>query len=296
LNKYGITLLLLVILTGCRLFSHIPESTPPPTQKPISTSLPTPAPDLSDGIELTDTQEVVNEVRGLCCEDGWWDYLFAAENQNREAKSNGEDFDPGAEFLESLEAVGERFDANKYFTVLTHLEPEDGYVLDYVYFAPGGDGLPYLYARQEGEQPFATYSEYEEAGFEDYLGHVQVDDTAEGFFEFAVLSIMGQQFYLSWHAEYNDREVVSSRERLEVIIDMLNEEYAPLTEEQVEAVMNLDVTPITKFEGEKVLLRILVFTKWGGFYERIFTIDRNFPHQIIHEDIQLVPYNCGVMF
>ena len=169
-------------------------------------------------------------------------------------------------------------------------------MLDYVYFAPGGDGLPYLYARQEGEQPFATYSEYEEAGFEDYLGHIQVDGTAEGFFEFAVLSIMGQQFYLSWHAKYNDREVVSSRERLEVIIDMLNEEYAPLTEEQVEAVMNLDVTPITKFEGEKVLLRILVFTKWGGFYERIFTIDRNFPHQIIHEDIQLVPYNCGVMF
>ena len=296
MKRYGIALMLLVLLTGCRLSVLIPGSTPPPTQKPTSTSLPTPAPDLSDGIELTDTQEVVNEVRGLCCEDGWWDYLFEAESQNREAISNGEDFDFGAEFLESLEAVGERFDANQYFEVLTHLEPEDGYVLDYVYFAPGGDGLPYLYARQEGEQPFATYSEYEEAGFEDYLGHIRVDGTAEGFFEFAVLSIMGQQFYLSWHAEYNDREVVSSRERLEVIIDMLNEEYAPLTEEQVEAVMNLDVTPITKFEGEKVLLRILVFTKWGGFYERIFTIDRNFPHQIIHEDIQLIPYNCGVMF
>jgi len=245
---------------------------------------------------LADTQEVVNKVKALCCEDGGWDHLFAAEHQFNEAKSNGEEFDTGAAFIEGLEAKGERFDPNEYFMVLSHLEPEDGYMLDYVYFAPGGDGLPYMYARREGEPPYATYSEYETAEVEDYLNHIQVDDTAEGFFELAVLSIMGEQFYLSWHAEYNDREVVSSRERLEEIIDWLNEEYAPLTEEQVEAVMNLDVAPKVKFESDKVRVRVLVFIKWGGFFERIFTMDRKFPHMIIEEDIQLVPYNCGVMF
>jgi hypothetical protein len=251
---------------------------------------------MGDGIKMADTQQVVDRMRALCCEDGWWDHLSAAEHQYNQANSNGEQFDTGAAFLESLEAAGERFDPNEYFTVLGHLAPEHGRVLDYVYFAPGGDGLPKVYARQEGERPFATYSEYKNAEVEEYLSFIQVDGTAEGFFELALLSIMGEQFYLSWHAEYNDWEVVSSQERLEAIIEWLNEEYHPLTEEQVEDIKRLEVAPRVEFEADKVRVRTLVFTKWGGFYERIFTIDRDFPHQVIEEDIELVPYNCGVMF
>jgi hypothetical protein len=289
-------MMLLVMLIACRPLSLISGSTPLLTQEPTSTPVLTPAPRLSDGIMLTDTQEVVNKMKALCCEDGWWEHLSDAENKYYEAKSNGEEFDTGAAFLENLEAAGERFDANEYFTVLTHLALEDGYVLDYVYFAPGGDGAPYLYARREDEPTFANYSEYEKAGVESYLSHIQADGTAEGYYELAVLSIMGGQFYLSWHFEYNDWEVVSSRERLEATIEWLNEKYAPLTEEQVEAAMQLDVTPRVKFEGDKVRVQILVFTKWGGFYERVYTIDRNFPHQMIDDEIELIPYNCGVVF
>jgi len=245
---------------------------------------------------LTDTQEVVDKVMALCCEDGWLDHLYAADNKSREAQKNGEELDAGAAFLESLEAAGRRFDVSEYFTVLTHLAPEDGYVLDYVYFAPGGDGAPYLYARREGEPGLATYSEYEKAGVESYLSHIQVDGTAQGYYELAVLSIMGGQFYLAWHFGYNDWEVVSSRERLEAIIEELNEKYRPLTEEQVETVLQLDVAPRVKFKGNKVQVRVLVFTKWGGFYERIFTIDRDFPHQMKEKKNQLIPYNCGVQF
>ena len=100
-------------------------------------------------------------MKALCCRDGWWENLSEVENKYYEAKSNGEEFDTGAAFLENLEAAGDRFDSNKYFTVLTHLALEDGYVLDYVYFAPGGDGTPYLYARRESEPEFANYSEYQ---------------------------------------------------------------------------------------------------------------------------------------
>jgi hypothetical protein len=107
---------------------------------------------------------------------------------------------------------------------------------------------------------------------------------------------MGEQFYLAWHAEYNDREVVSSPYRLKEIIERLNEEYIPLTKEQQEDVLQLDVTPRVKFVGDKALVRVVVFTKWGGFYERIYTIDRNFPHKMVDEDVQLIPYMCGVVF
>ena len=296
MRSFGIVLILLVMLIACNQVSLTPGSTPLPAQEPTSTPVLTPAPHLSDGIMLTDTQEVVNKMRTLCCEDGWWNYLSEAEHKYHEAKSTGEEFDTGAAFLENLEAAGERFDANQYFTVLTHLALEDGYVLDYVYFAPGGDGAPYLYTRREGEPSFANYSEYEKAGIENYLSHIRADGTAGGYYELAVLSIMGGQFYLSWHFEYNDWEVVSSRERLGTIIEWLNDEYAPLTEEQVEAVLQLDVTPRVKFEGDRVLVQILVFTKWGGFYERVYTIDRNFPHQMIDDETELIPYNCGKMF
>jgi hypothetical protein len=296
MRSFRIVLMLLVMLIACSPLSLIPGSTPLPTQEPTSTPILTPTPHLSDGIILTDTQEVMNKMRALCCEDGWWDYLFAAEHKYNDAKSNGEEFATGAAFLESLEAAGERFDANEYFMVLNHLAPEDGYVLDYVYYAPGGFGAPYMYARPEGEPTFSNYSAYQNAGVENFLSHIQVDDTAEGYYELVLLSIMGEQFYLSWHAAYDDWEVVSSRERLDAIIELMNEEHNPLTEEQVEAALQLDVTTSVKFEGDKVRVQILVFTKWGGFFERVYTIDRNFPHRMIEDDIQLIPYNCGIVF
>jgi hypothetical protein len=270
MRSFLIVLMLLVMLVACSPLSVIPGST--------------------DDIILTDTQEVIDKVGALCCEDGWWRRLS-------EAESNGDELDAGAVFLESLDAAGEKFDPNEYFTVLTHLSLEDGYVLDYVYFAPGGgDGAPYLYARPEGEPTIEKYSVYKHSGVENYLSHVQVDGTAEGFYELAVLSIMGEQFYLGWHFAYNDWEVVGSRERLEAIIEWLNEEYHPLTEEQVEAALQLDVTPRVKIGGDKVRVWLLAFTKWGGFYERIYTIDRDFPHQISEDETQLLPYECGVMY
>jgi len=296
MRNLWILLMLLVMLIACSPLSLIPDSTPMPTQEPTSTPILTPTLRLSDSIMLTDTQAVVNKMKALCCEDGWWDHLSDAEYKYNEVKNNGEEFDIGAAFLESLEAAGERFEAKEYFAVLTHLALEDGYVLDYVYYAPGSFGAPYLYAQREGEPALANYSEYQETNVENFLSHIQVDGTAESYYELAVLSIMGEQFYLSWHAEYNDLEVVSSRERQEAIIERLEEKYRPLTEEQVEAALQLDVTPRVEFEGDKVRVQILVFTKWGGFYEREYTIDRKFPHQMIYDDIQLIPYNCGIVF
>jgi hypothetical protein len=107
---------------------------------------------------------------------------------------------------------------------------------------------------------------------------------------------MGEQFYLGWHFAYDDWEVVSSQERLDEIIELMNEGKSPLTDEQVEAVLKLDVTPRVKFEGDKVRVWILLFTKYGGFYEREFTIKRDFPHLMNEEDNQLISYNSGDVY
>jgi hypothetical protein len=291
-----LVMILLLLLTGCRLLSPGVDLTPQPTQAPTPTPMPAPATRSSEDILLTETQVVVDKMRVLCCAEGWTEQLNAAYSKSIEAKRNGEEIDAGALFIESLEARGERFDVNQYFDVLTHLSPEQGYVLDYVYFAPGGDGFPYIYARRASDPALADYSAYKEASPENYLDHIQVDGTPEGYFELAALSIMSHQFYLFWHANYNDKEVVSSQERLEEFIALLNEKYRPLTEEQEADILQLDVTPRVNFVGDKVRVRMLVFTKWGGFFEREFTIDRDFPHRMSDNDIELVPYNCGIMF
>ena len=295
MKKFWILLLLLVLLVACNLLSSSPVSTPPGTQDPESTPILTSPPDLSGTVVLADAQGVVDDLKALCCQDGWWPYLSSLEDETYEKEKAGEEFDAGVIFLESLEAAGERFDASEIFTALTHLEPEDGYLLDYVYRAPRDFGAPYLYARQESGPPLANYEALKAIGYEEYLDHIQVDGTAEGYFELAVLSIMGHQFYLSGIATYDDWEVVGSQERLEEIIDEIKEDDPYLTEEQEGAILALDTSPEVKIKRNKVQVQLLVFTKWGGFFQRTYTIDRDFPHRMKEKEIELVPYNCGVV-
>jgi hypothetical protein len=121
-----------------------------------------------------------------------------------------------------------------------------------------------------------------------------VDGTAEGYFELVVLSIVANQFYLYWHALYNDKKVVCDREAVEAVIEELSTNMS--TEVKREA-LGLDFEPRVEFEDEVVRVRVVTFTKWGGFFQEEYTISRSFPHLILeHEEEQLVPYNCGVVF
>ncbi len=276
---FWIGLILMIMSVACSPISSLPGSTTLQTLEPIS------------------AQDVVDKTAGLCCENDWWIKLSEAEAKAYEGSTNGEELDPGVVFLELLDAAGDKFDVNEYFQALSHLTLEDGFVLDYVYFAPGGgDGAPYVYARQKIETRFANYSEYEKASIDDYLSHILVDGTAEGFYELAVLSVMGEQFYLGWHFAYNDWEVVSSQERLDAIIELMKVNKSSMTDDQFEAILNLDVTPRVEFEGDNVQVWILLFTKHGGFYQRKFTIKRDFPHIMNEEDNLLIEYNSGDVY
>ena len=295
MKNFWIVPFLLVLLVACSQPSPQPYATVPEPQQPDTTPILPTAEDLSGTVILDGAQRVVDDLKSLCCEEGWMEHLSRAENEAYEEREGREEFDAGAAFLESLEASGERFDASQIFTVLTHLKPEDGYLLDYVYFAPGGFGAPYFYARREGEPPLADYAALESIGFEDYLGHIQLDSTAESYFEFAVLTIMGHQFYLSWHATYDDWQVVASQERLGEIIDQLNEDSPALTEEQQEAIFGLNTHPEVTIKRNTVQVELLVFSRWSGFFKRIYTIDRDFPHRMKEKEIELVPISSGAV-
>ncbi|MCX7681142.1 MAG: hypothetical protein N2508_04110 [Anaerolineae bacterium] len=202
---------------------------------------------------------------------------------------------------EGAARTGDEFDVTQYFTVLQHLSMEEGYVLDYVYHMDDLGGLPVLYARKAEEPFYRTESEYLEAikrgAAGDYLKHIRVDDSPEGFFQFIVLHIMGGQFYLYWHTNYNDARIICTREALEALLSQPNMFGQDLPGNVRRAARRLDVTPVVEMGPDKVTVRVVIFTHWGGFIRRSYTISRQFPHRILAEEEKtLVPYDCGVKF
>jgi hypothetical protein len=61
--------------------------------------------------------------------------------------------------------------------------------------------------------------------------------------------------------------------------------------------LELDLEPRVELSGDVAVVRVVVFSKWGGFREETYTINQDFPHAILdYETKTLVPYDCGIMF
>ncbi|MBN1450805.1 MAG: hypothetical protein JW963_07305 [Anaerolineales bacterium] len=196
---------------------------------------------------------------------------------------------------------GGEFDPNRYFEAFTHLQMQDGYVLDYVYHQDGMGGYPLLYARPVDQAPYVNETEYAAApGQPDYLAFVIPQDSPEGYFEFAAFAMLANQFYLDWHANYNDWQVLCSQDEVESIIQDHSGQDTfgiPMTAAQKRGARAIkDPQPSVELTAETATVKILVFTDWGGFYRRTMTI-RRADHFILDEqDEPLVEYDCGIMF
>lgn len=194
---------------------------------------------------------------------------------------------------------GSEFDPNRYFDVLTHLSMADGYVLDYVYFYDFMGGYPLLYARQESSTPFINTTELWTAyptGPESYLDYVEVDGSDQGYLELAILSIMGRQFYLNWHSNYNDTTPVFTEDALEDILTNLESWSVEIPTDVIRQARQLDLNPSVTTDSNSVKVEFITFTKWGGFYREVFTIQVDFPHTFEVDAENLIEYDCGIMF
>lgn len=195
--------------------------------------------------------------------------------------------------------TGDEFDPNAYFDVLTHLSMEPGYVLDYVYTYDWMGGYPTLLARQENVPPYLSWTDVQSEA-NNYLDHVVVDGTPEGFVELALLDMLGQQFYLWWHANYNDWIVVCNSADVRSIVDGLSGDGFGLpmpVADRARALLLRNLEPTVEIGTQTVEVRIVAFTSWGGFFEILFEVQKEFPHTILNvEQTELVPYDCGVMF
>ncbi len=197
--------------------------------------------------------------------------------------------------------AGTEFDPNRYFDAFIHLKMRDGYVLDYVYHQDGMGGYPLLYARPVNQPAYARESDYP-PDHPDYLAFVVPQHSPEGYFEYVVFAMSANQFYLDWHARYNDWRVLCGADDVEKTIRSLtgpDSAGRPMTAEQIRAARAIeDPTPSVVMNDRTATVTMLVFTKWGGFYRRTRTISRA-DHSILDEpygDDPLVDYDCGIAF
>jgi hypothetical protein len=195
------------------------------------------------------------------------------------------------------------FDPNSYFGVLDHLSMEDGYVLEYLYVFDGMGGYPFLYARPSDKAPYTSSDELvadlgENTDY--YSQHIQIDDTREGYFQFVALHMMADQFYLWWHAGYNDTTIVFDEESLERALANTEASFegVDVPNSVKRRARNLDLQPTVEFtDTTTAVVRLVTFSMWGGFTEARYTISREFPHSITDvETVVLVEYDCGVQF
>jgi hypothetical protein len=180
------------------------------------------------------------------------------------------------------------FDANDFFKVFDHLSMQSGYTLDYLYVGNGSIGQPFLYARKLDSQPCTTIGQL--PAQYDYLTFVQPDDTPDSYFQYIALRIMGGQFYLFWHAGYNDTTIVCTHDVLESTTSQFPDAVAG-------SARQINLTPEVTMNKDTATVRVVTFTKWGGFKEETFKISRSSSHSIIQQNTKtLVAWNCGTTY
>ena len=214
--------------------------------------------------------------------------------------------------MESLQQK-ENFNPQDYFQVMTHLSVAPGYRLDDVYYQDEMGGYPLIYARKEDEKAYLSYEEYlshfneadktepAERSFSnnaDYLKVVRIDNSPESYFEYVALATIGNQFNLFWHAGYNDTQIICFSEDIAAVQnDLKNTFQIEFPEDLLQKAQKIDFTPTVEIENEQVTLRYVSFTKWGGFFENTYTLEKNNPDKIIEsQSIPLLEYNCGIAF
>jgi hypothetical protein len=213
---------------------------------------------------------------------------------------------PGHLLDASQPRTAEDFDPNQLLLTLDRLRLEPGYTLDYYYHVDGLGAYPLLYVREETAAPFDSETAYDLACYPTDGGepcepyrHLVTDGTEEGYFQLVLMLIMGNQFYLDWHAGYNDLEVIASPDRLEELIEEIGaDDFGfSLDNGQIRAIRKLDPTPVVDISDSDAVVSVLVFTKWGGFYRYDITFSLPEPYEILDISSEvLVEYDCGVMY
>ncbi|MCP3950765.1 MAG: hypothetical protein GY697_00875, partial [Desulfobacterales bacterium] len=184
--------------------------------------------------------------------------------------------------------TGAEFDPNTYLEILSHLSLKGGYILDFAYaYQEGLGGHPCMYARPADDAPFDSITEQhtwdQKHNVSDYL---IADGTPESFFELVVFREVANQFYLYWHAAYNDLRIITEAEEVEKIVTTLND-MGPVKFEPAETKSALEINPEPQIELTETSASVIycTFTQWGGFTLQQEIFSKVHPHLLLCSDV-----------
>lgn len=195
---------------------------------------------------------------------------------------------------------GTEFDPNAYFKVLTHIANIPNHTLDYIYDMQDIGGQPCLYSRRVDAVPFQFSSQVSAWGKRhNIFDHIATDGTPQGFFELVVFRLMAKQFYLSWHACYDDLSILTTQSEIEMLISNINgrNSGARFTADQVAAMRAFDLQPLVKLSDSEASVFYCTFSAWGGLARHKKSFSRTIPHRLVGEiTMARVKYDCGICF
>ena len=206
-------------------------------------------------------------------------------------------------------------DLNKILKCLSALTLRQGYEI--CYLASGLEGeqsvLPYVIRKEEPRlQSFEEYMEHIENEqvdnwIEELGKYIQVSDTPEGYFDFAVFIRYIKNLYLYGHANYEYVQMLYAEQQIKYFCDHHGvDEYGfmPYTDEDIKKLQSLDTRSfIEKNKHGNVTVDFLAESQWGG----VFRYRTSFAKRIVlveHEEDNdpeenydfLIPHDCGVLF
>jgi hypothetical protein len=214
---------------------------------------------------------------------------------------------------DDLEKRNNEFDPKMYFPILKHLTMISGYELDFVYYSDYMGGKPLLYARETGQVSVKTYEAlmaawgeevHDESSYAtlyhayDYLEYLAIDGSPESYFDYVTMALQGDQFYLFWHGLYHDTMILCDPGDLAAVqqdFEVFGDSGIKLPDDIAQQAEKIDYTPIVVLTEDTVMLRLVTFSKWGGFRESIYTFERDNPLNVLDAQFNpLIEYDCQV--
>ena len=213
----------------------------------------------------------------------------------------------GGERMSQLSDAPTRFDPNRWFEVFSHVRPQPGYVLDFVYRFWGNGGFPLLYLRRENETRLKSCEEYWQRfggasntpvphGNKPLLEHLKYDATPEGYFEFVVFYINAPRFHLHWHNQAGEIEFIVSHDALAQVLSGIatttivggSQTSSGLAEPQGQQLLTLDPRPKIWLgnNGRSALVTLLVWELGESFAWKRYCV--NYPYQPVESETQLI--------
>lgn len=178
-----------------------------------------------------------------------------------------------------------------------HLDEVDAAYRDYraETASAAGDSSTSAAAFDRLEKRLSEISDHDVAHW--YLKHVSTDGSDESFIELATMRIVAGQFYLFWHALYNDSTPVLTKEKAaKVLSGAPKQDHMSASFRPPEITASL-LCPRVERTATAVVVTLHVFSRWGGLCRQTFEFTPDFPHRISERETEIVvPYYSGIVY